>query len=66
MKAFKDLESEFKAKQEAQKEKIKSEPNKFKRFWKWVIYLFVFPWKWIFVNIRALCEGSLILKKACL
>ena len=52
MKKFKDIEIQFKEKQEAEKNKIRSEENKWKRFWKWVLYLIVFPWKWIFVNIR--------------
>ena len=52
MKAFKEIESRFKSKQAAEKEKIKAEPNKFKRFWKWIWHWIIFPFKWIFINIR--------------
>ena len=52
MKAFKELETEYKNKQEIEKEKIKQESNKFKRALKWIIYFAVFPFKWIWVNIR--------------
>lgn len=52
MKAFKELEAEYKNNQEIEKEKIKQESNKFKRALKWIIYFAVFPFKWIWVNIR--------------
>lgn len=31
---------------------IRLEPNKFKRFWKWIWYWIAFPWVWVFYNIR--------------
>lgn len=34
------------------KERIKAEPRKGRRFWKWVWYFIAFPWVWIFYNIR--------------
>lgn len=49
---FNKIEEEYKLKQQEEKAKIKSEPNKWKRFWKWVLFWILFPWKWIFVNIR--------------
>lgn len=49
---IKDLNKDFEEKKKASKEKIKQEPNKFKRFWKWVLYLIVFPFKWLWYNIR--------------
>lgn len=49
---FKEVEEKFKQDQQEWKARIKLEPNKFKRFWKWVWYLIAFPWKWIWVNIR--------------
>lgn len=49
---FKEVEEKFKQDQLVWKARIKLEPNKFKRFWKWVWYLIAFPWKWIWVNIR--------------
>lgn len=52
MKAFKELEDTYKAKQEEEKTKIRQEPNKHKRFWKWVWYYIIFPFKWVWVNIR--------------
>ena len=52
MKSFKELEAEFKEKQSLEKEKIKAIPSKGKRILKWIIYLCVFPFKWLWVNIR--------------
>lgn len=52
MKQIKEIEEEFKKKQNEEKAKIKAEPSKWKRFWKRVWHLVVFPWKWIWVNIR--------------
>ena len=52
MKSFKELEVEFKEKQSLEKEKIKAIPSKGKRILKWIIYLCVFPFKWLWVNIR--------------
>ena len=43
---------DYNNKQNAWKAKIKLEPNKWKRFWKWVWYLIAFPWVWVFYNIR--------------
>ncbi len=34
------------------KEKVRSEPKKSKRFWKWIWYWLTFPFVWIFYNIR--------------
>ena len=47
-----ELERNYKLKQDIWKTKIKSCPNKHKRFWKWVIYLVAFPFVWLFYNIR--------------
>lgn len=47
-----NLEKRYKESQETWKAKIKSEPKKFKRFWKWVWYLIAFPWVWLFYNCR--------------
>lgn len=52
MKKFSELEIEYKLKQEAWKLKIRQEPNKHKRFWKWVLYWLAFPWVWAWTNIR--------------
>ena len=52
MKKFNEIEDKFKQDQQAWKDRIKAEPNKFKRFWKWVWYLIAFPFVWIWVNIR--------------
>lgn len=54
MRSYKDIENQYKQKEKEEKEKIKSEPNKWKRFWKWVLFILVFPFKWIWVNIRDL------------
>lgn len=52
MKSFKELEVEFKEKQSLEKQKIKAIPNKAKRMLYWGLYLCVFPFKWLWVNIR--------------
>jgi hypothetical protein len=49
---IKDLEAKYKEQAERRKAKIRLEPNKFKRFWKWVWYLIAFPWIWLFYNAR--------------
>lgn len=49
---LKELEQQYKEKQDVWKNKIKSEPNKFKRFWKWVWFLIAFPFVWLFYNCR--------------
>lgn len=51
-KIFSDIEEKYKAKQDAWKAKIKADPSKFKRFWKWVWFLIAFPFVWLFYNIR--------------
>ena len=43
---------DYNKQQQKWKTKIKAEPNKFKRFWKWVWFLIAFPWVWVFYNIR--------------
>ena len=52
MKKFKELEDQFKKSQEEEKNKIRAESKKCKRFWKWVWFVISFPWKWIWINIR--------------
>lgn len=47
-----DLEKEYKAQANKRKDKIKQDPSKFRRFWKWVWYFIAFPWIWLFYNIR--------------
>lgn len=49
---LKKLEEQYKKKQLEWKTHIRLEPNKFKRFWKWVWYLIAFPFVWLFYNIR--------------
>lgn len=51
-KSVKALQKEFELVQFLEKEKIKAEPKKGKRFFKWLWFLITFPFKWIFVNIR--------------
>lgn len=43
---------DYTSRQDAWKAKIKAEPSKCRRFWKWVWYLIAFPWVWTFYNIR--------------
>ena len=47
-----ELEAKYKEQADRRKAKIRLEPNKFKRFWKWVWYAIAFPWIWLFYNIR--------------
>jgi len=49
---LKELEQQYNEQANKRKEKIRQEPNKFKRFWKWVWYLICFPFVWLFYNIR--------------
>lgn len=52
MTKLKDLEKQYKEKQDSWKMRIRLDPNKFRRFWKWVWYLVAFPFVWLFYNIR--------------
>lgn len=52
MKKVSEIQAEYEAKQKEEKAKIKAEPNRFRRFWKWVAYIALFPFKWLWVNIR--------------
>lgn len=52
MKKFSEINKQYQEQQTLWKATIRMEPNKFKRFWKWVWYFLVFPWKWIWINIR--------------
>jgi len=52
MRKVDELEKKYKADQAEKREKIKAEPNKGKRFWKWVWYLITFPFIWIWYNLR--------------
>lgn len=51
MKTSKVLEN-YQKNQAIWKAKIKEEPLKRKRFFKWIWYLIAFPWVWVFYNIR--------------
>lgn len=46
------VETEYNASQEIEKQVIRSEPKRLKRFWKWVVYYTIFPFKWLWTNIR--------------
>ena len=58
---IKDLEKEYAEKQNLWKINIRLTQNKFKRFWKWVLFYIAFPFVWLFYNIRdwrsAVCVG---------
>lgn len=49
---YKKLADDFEAKQKIKKDKIKQEPNILKRILKYAWHFAVFPWQWIWVNIR--------------
>lgn len=48
----KELEKQYEEFSVNRKAKIKEEPNKFKRFWKWVWWLLSTPFVWLWYNIR--------------
>jgi len=52
MRKINELQAEYEAKQKEEKAKISADPNRFSRFWKWVAYIALFPFKWLWVNIR--------------
>lgn len=47
-----ELEKAYKEQADKRKDKIRQDPSKFRRFWKWVWYLIAFPFVWLFYNIR--------------
>lgn len=49
---IKELELVYKDRQDKWKSRIRQEPSKWKRFWKWVWFLIAFPFVWLFYNIR--------------
>lgn len=51
---FGKIQEQYEAKQNAWKSRIKSEPSRFRRFWKWVWFLIAFPFVWLFYNCRDL------------
>ena len=52
MTRLEELEKSYKDRQLKWKTHIRLEPNKFKRFWKWVWFLIAYPFVWLFYNIR--------------
>ena len=52
MKKYSEIEKKYNEKQLLWKTSIRLEPNKWKRFWKWVWFFIAFPWVWLFYNIR--------------
>ena len=48
----KEREAQYKARQEEKKAHIRLEPNKFKRFLKWIWFYTAFPFIWIWENIK--------------
>lgn len=55
----------YKQKQDQWKQRIRSKPTRWLRFWAWVWYLIAFPFVWLFYNIRdwrsAVCVGISLL-----
>ena len=49
---IKDIDKKIDQAKQDRKAKIKAEPNKFKRFWKWVWYYMTFTFVWIFQNMK--------------
>lgn len=52
MKEKSKIEELYNTKQKEWKDKIKAEPKKSKRFWKWVWFFIAFPFVWLFYNCR--------------
>lgn len=52
MTSIKEINEKYEASKAAEKARIKAEPNKGKRFWMWVKYWLIFPFKWMWVNLR--------------
>lgn len=47
-----ELQKAYDEQSAKRKAKIKAEPRKFVRFWKWIWYLLTFVWVWCWYNIR--------------
>ena len=52
MRSFKEVNAEWEESQAKEKERISSITNPHKRRWEKLKSLFLFPWKWVWVNIR--------------
>lgn len=44
--------ADYQRRQKEAKEKIKAEPSRWKRFWKWCLFLFCWPFKWIWMSLH--------------
>lgn len=49
VKEISDSLEEYKRKE---KEKIKAEKSRWRRFWKWVRYFIVITWEWLFMTLK--------------
>ena len=47
-----DLENKLKADKQSKLASIKTEPNRFKRFWKYVWFWLTFTWKWVWSELK--------------
>lgn len=61
MKKYTEIENQYKQQQTEWKNKIKQEPSKLKRFFKWLWFFIAFPFVWLFVNIRDLKTAIIFL-----
>lgn len=52
MSKIKEVEAQYKERSDARKAKIRQEPKKLKRFFKWLWFLISFPFIWLFYNMR--------------
>lgn len=48
----KELEAKYNEQANRRKESIRQDTNKFRRFWRWILYLVCYPWIWLFYNCR--------------
>ena len=58
---LKKLEEQYNEQANKRKMKIRLDPSKFRRFWRWVWYFIAFPFVWLFYNIRDWRSGVCIL-----
>lgn len=52
MKKFDELDKSYKEKQKIWKISIRLDTNKVRRFFKWVVFYAIYPFTWLWVNIR--------------
>lgn len=52
IKSFDELDKSYKEKQKIWKISIRLDTNKVRRFFKWIVFYAIYPFTWLWVNIR--------------